>query len=105
MKTSPELASKWSDVRRLLFLSESDSQIEWNREECKWQWKKRMEQTCETFRKSSQEKIEKVRVLTDRNRRLNRLKHYENPSRERPCGNVTRNKKDGISESQQKAVC
>jgi ankyrin repeat protein len=60
LRTSPELASKWSDVRRLLFMSENDKPIEWNREECKWQWKKRMEQTCETYRKSSQEKIEKV---------------------------------------------
>jgi F0F1-type ATP synthase membrane subunit b/b' len=41
-------------------MSENDKPIEWNREECKWQWKKRMEQTCETYRKSSQEKIEKA---------------------------------------------
>ncbi|XP_062511679.1 ankyrin repeat, PH and SEC7 domain containing protein secG-like isoform X1 [Corticium candelabrum] len=58
MKSSPALASKWSDVRRLLFMSENEKQIEWNREECKWQWKKRMEQTCEKYRKSSQEKVE-----------------------------------------------
>ncbi|XP_065841435.1 putative ankyrin repeat protein RF_0381 [Oscarella lobularis] len=58
-ETTPELASKWSDVRKLLFVNE-DGKLKFNHSESKWQWKKRMEETCETYRRSSQEKIENV---------------------------------------------
>eukprot|EP00118_Oscarella_pearsei_P001459 m.7496 g.7496 ORF g.7496 m.7496 type:complete len:419 (+) comp18811_c0_seq1:453-1709(+) len=58
-ETTPELASKWSDVRRLLFINE-DGKMKFNRSESKWQWKKRIEETCETYRRSSKEKVQDV---------------------------------------------